>query len=272
MWMQSISFSGWRRPLAIVTAVVAACGIIASTSPASAQGAALDFDGVDDLVVIANPSGFGSTSTLTVEAWVRPSAVDGINNVGIVRGWNFVLYQTWSDNTRWALSIAIGPTDAAQSPTGSLSEGRWDHLAGTYDGTTMRIYQNGGLVGEQVHPVGGNMNISGQVTIGFWPSAFGFNGTIDEVRIWNVARTPAEIQQFMRQSLNGAEAGLIGYWRLDEGSGQVVNGSSSESNDGTLGFLMSGEAEDPQWTTDYTEVFIDGFEFGNTNAWSLVVP
>jgi len=67
-----------------------------------------------------------------------------------------------------------------------------------------------------------------------------FDGTIDEVRIWNVARTASEITAWMNRPLTGTEEGLVGYWRFDEGSGTTTADSSGHGNTGTL---MNG----PQW-------------------------
>jgi hypothetical protein len=63
---------------------------------------------------------------------------------------------------------------------------------------------------------------SGQLTIAAAPSGdtfSRFNGAIDEVRIWNTALPPRVIQQERTTALTGDETGLVGYYRLDEGSG-----------------------------------------------------
>jgi len=46
-----------------------------------------------------------------------------------------------------------------------------------------------------------------------------FHGQLDEVRIWNVARTPAEIQTDMGSQATGTEANLVAYWKFDQSSG-----------------------------------------------------
>ena len=60
-----------------------------------------------------------------------------------------------------------------------------------------------------------------------------FAGQIDEVRIWNTARTEAEIKHTMHLTLSGEELGLVGYWRFDNVS-KMVTDSSSYGNDGKL--------------------------------------
>ena len=61
-----------------------------------------------------------------------------------------------------------------------------------------------------------------------------FEGQIADVRVWDSARSQAEIQADLARTLNGDETGLIGYWRLDETSGTTAADSSTFGNDGTV--------------------------------------
>ncbi len=241
-----------------------------------AQGAALLFDGLDDFAAIASPSGWASsTSALTIEFWLNPADVSGSSFAGIVSNdASFTIGQHYSDNSQLFWSISDGPTDSANTPIGSLVVGRWDHFACTYDGTTMRIYQNGEPVAEQVHVAGGSIGIANTIFIGIWPSAFGFSGIIDEVRIWNAVRTEDEIDRWMNLPLYGSEPDLLGYWRLDEGAGQVITDSTSFTNNGTLGPTTDVEIEDPQWSepVPFLAFFFDSFESATTAGWSVTVP
>ena len=60
------------------------------------------------------------------------------------------------------------------------------------------------------------------------------NGSLNEVRIWNVARTEEQIRRDMNQHLQGNESGLIAYYRLDEAGGRVVRDSTARGHDGVL--------------------------------------
>ena len=66
------------------------------------------------------------------------------------------------------------------------------------------------------------------------PTQSPFVGRIDEVRIWNVARTEAEIRSDMNIQLTGDESGLIAYWKFDETTDGVVRDASPHKNDGKL--------------------------------------
>ncbi len=61
-----------------------------------------------------------------------------------------------------------------------------------------------------------------------------FNGCLADIRVWNVARSEEDIRRDMKRRLTGNEAGLVGYWRFDEGQGNVVKDSSVNHNDGRL--------------------------------------
>ena len=244
---------------------------------ANAQESALDFDGIDDFATTGSPVGWPSgSSTVTFEVWVNPDDVSGSDFRGIVvNDMSINMVQEIWDNSILAFSISNGPTDSAETPTGSLVAGRWDHFAGTYDGTTMRIYQNGELVAEKEHSGGGGtIGISHRLFIGSWPSAGNFDGVIDEVRIWNDVRTQAEIRTWMSRPLTGTETGLLGYWRFNEGSGQAILDSTAYGSDGILGSTSAGGSDDPQWTdpVPYVAFFYDGFETGDTTAWSNSMP
>ena len=80
-----------------------------------------------------------------------------------------------------------------------------------------------------------------------------FAGRIDEVRIWNYPRTADEIRAPWNRSLTGSEAGLVAYWRVDEGAGQVAHDSSPYHHDGELGASSATEA-----LTDSRAVLLSG--------------
>jgi len=60
-----------------------------------------------------------------------------------------------------------------------------------------------------------------------------FQGRIDEVRIWNVARTDAEISGNMDQEITSA-TGLIGRWGMNEGTGTIISDSSGSNVNGNM--------------------------------------
>src|SRR6185295_9947569 len=105
---------------------------------------------------------------------------------------------------------------------------QWIHFAMTWDGTSVRAFVNGveratkSATGAQTTLMTGRTPL----IVGGYPPAY-FNGMFDELRVWNVARSAAELTATMHQSLTGTEAGLTGYWKFDETSGTTAADSAT---------------------------------------------
>lgn len=120
----------------------------------------------------------------------------------------------------------------------ALANDIWYHAAATYDGVTWRLYLNGQLDGQltvnrpprsdsiQHAAIGTAMNSTG-VASGY------FNGVIDEVRIWNVARSAQDIVSAMNLEVTSAP-NLLGRWGLNEGSGTAATDSSGQGVNGAI--------------------------------------
>jgi len=224
-----------------------------TTRSASTVDYALQFDGADDFVSIVDSEGdFDFEYAFTVEAWIKPSSLTGTSYKGIIRGthWeppgsggSWVMFLGDWDLSNWGFSVCTASCGAALSGSGGLIAGQWQHLAGTYDGSSISIYQDGQLVDNT--PQSDHVGFVNYVLLGIWDTSF--NGLIDEVRLWNIARTQDDIQQSMHRTLSGNEPGLVGYWRLNEGSGQAVLDGTSHHNDGRLGALPGSDDQDPLW-------------------------
>ena len=128
-----------------------------------------------------------------------------------------------------------GSQRAINSPVGSISLDKWYFLSLTVTvNDKLRAYLNGKLLGETTigTPLSGNSNFRigwvNSVEEEFFNPA-SFDGVIDEVRLWNVARTEAEIQSTMNSTLAGNEEGLVGYWNFDDGTAKDL---TTNENDG----------------------------------------
>jgi len=214
-------------------------------------GYALSFDGRDDLAKIPDNdllSG-GRGKSITVEAWVKLNSVSGTNPV-VTK----FLDTEWKD---WGLLVVDGQLlgvienagDNWEYAAGSVTANRWTHLAFTFDNATraVRLFVDGVQAGRVTAPR--EMPDTGA------PVVFGNNnyrptylaGSLEEVRIWNYARTEAELGGAMSRSLSGTEGGLIGYWHFDEGTGQIAADASGHGNAVQLGATTNAEASDPAW-------------------------
>ena len=179
-------------------------------------------------------------SAYTIEAWVKPTTM---GDYGII-GWG--TYNIVSAGNALNLSakglINYWWGNDLEVPTPSLA-GAWHHVAATCDGTTRTLYLDGVAIGSD-QPAPHNVPGVYSLRIGSTPPGGYFNGSIDEVRVWNLARTPAQLSAGRGIVLAGTTAGLVAYYRLNEGSGTAtapVTGPAANT-----GTLTNGAS----WTSD----------------------
>ena len=186
---------------------------------------------------------------LTLAAWVLTSQVDST-----YRG---ILQKTSSTPTNgYALTVRNGYLYGAYARSltssvlngtnalagGYVADGQWHHVALVVDGAGGRLYQDGVL--QTSHAWNGTAQACTPGTSLVFGRYSGntLDCTLDEVTLWNVAKSGSEIQAMMNQSLTGSEANLVGYWRLDEGSG------ASTANLSSYGASFNGSLNNaPAW-------------------------
>jgi large repetitive protein len=134
--------------------------------------------------------------------------------------------------------------DNDNQPSGlNASASQWAHFAMTWDGTTVRAFVNGVQRASKAAPATSAqktlMTGATALTIGGYDPAY-FNGYMDEMRVWNVARSAADIASTMNHTLVGNETGLTGYWKFDEGTGtRVADSVTSAGHVAHPGTLMA---------------------------------
>jgi large repetitive protein len=198
----------------------------------SAQGPAALVLGDGQINGAIAPTAKLHLQTLTVEAWARLDFTASGENVIFQQGATGSGYalQVGSDGK---LQFAVDGT-TVESPD-TLRLGSWTHVAGTYDGTTLRLYIDGIAVADKAFagPIAYDTN---GATIGAADSSGGglWHGELDELRVWNTAESAATIKHNMPFTLK-ATAGLVGLWHLDETSGLTLADSSGNGLNATLG-------------------------------------
>lgn len=122
------------------------------------------------------------------------------------------------------------------------STDQWVHIAMTWDQTALRTYVNG-TVRITTGPTGGKtmlLTAQGVLRIGCNPeNKYCFNGWFDEFRVWNVARSDAEIKGSYNKPLVGNEPGLVGYWKFDDAVGSTTAADSSTTGTPHAGMLSA---------------------------------
>jgi len=157
-------------------------------------GGALKFDGIDDYVDVLNDPNLNPSSAITVAAWINPSAWTGNNRI-LQKGVSDNQYRLLRENDvfKWHLASVVGGLSSVDTVP---AVGEWHHVAGTYDGSKMRIYYDGSIVAET--PASGQiLATADRLYIGTKndtaPSGDHFEGLIDDVRIYSYGLSQAEI-------------------------------------------------------------------------------
>lgn len=220
------------------------------TANATNASNSMNFNGAAFAVSPHNPSVNVAGNNLTLEAWINRTANVFGNRIIISRDstlgfgqFNLLL----NDSSNLIFNVtSVSTFDQVISST-QVPAATWTHVAATYDGTFMRIYINGELVGSS-NLVNGPI-ISRQAPLSIGSRMFQvagdfnrFNGLIDEVKVWNTTRTPTQIRNGMHVRLsNSGNANLVAYYRFDEGTGSVSFDASGNCNTVTI--------TNPIWST-----------------------
>jgi PKD repeat protein len=170
----------------------------ATWTTAGKYGGALVFNGTSARVTVPDAASLRLTTGMTLEAWVNPTTVSSAWRDVIYKGNDNYYLEATSDRTsRPVGGGTIGGATGEATGTSALTANTWTHLAVTYNGATLILYVNGVQVSSLTRT--GNIATStNPLQIG-GDSLYGqfFQGAIDEVRVYNVARTQTQIQADM---------------------------------------------------------------------------
>src|SRR5436190_9461951 len=171
-------------------------GTLANTvwNAAGKAGSALSFNGTNSRVNINDAASLHLTTAMTMEAWVRPSTISSAWRDVIYKGDdNYYLMATSTNSSRPVSGIIAGGSYAESIGTSSLVANTWTHLATTYDGATLRLYVNGTQV-SSLAKTGSITTSTNQLQLG-GDSIYGqyFSGLMDDVRVYNIALTAAQV-------------------------------------------------------------------------------
>jgi CubicO group peptidase (beta-lactamase class C family) len=215
----------------------------------------LAFDGRDDVMTVKNSSSLRVAAGVTVEARVRPRSLasNKLQDRILRKGTDYELMVSTSNSgcssgTQGHLQLSVKISGTVRRICGgSLALNQWQHVAGTFNGSTLAIYLDGALVA--------SASRSGSINRGTTPLTIGnqksltrpFDGAIDDPGVWNRALSPTEVAARTAGQDPGSMPGLVAFWPLNDGGGQAVRDVSTSGNQGTLGLTTAVETVDPVW-------------------------
>ena len=150
------------------------------------------FDGSDDYIDCGNNESLDITDAITIEVWVNLNG-DSTHREIIFKDYNIIRMRV-QDNNKIINYATYGGTPGTEEWTSILGTTEWYYIAYTYDGSFARIFLNAQLDMTPVARTGDLSTTAGALRIGWYASVANFNGLISEVRIYNRALTPLEIQ------------------------------------------------------------------------------
>ena len=158
-------------------------------------GKGVNFDGIDDYLSIENSNILNPTH-ITVLAWIKPNAFNSV-----ILSKNYTEYELRTDATGF-VQFYVNNTYVNSSI--SLTTGNWHFLVGRYDGSMIKIFIDGVEKGSISYSLGIPSNLLNLLIANRPGGNSYFNGTIDEVRIYNRALSPEEIKALYYDGLNDA--------------------------------------------------------------------
>ena len=247
---------------------------------------ALQFDRVGnaEYVTMSDTPEIDEAQELTLSTWVRlASTPTGADNTYMrfvtLRNEKAVLrYSDHSGTGQLQFYMTIGGSVRSIAVDYIWGIGAWYHVAGTYDGSTMRLYLDG--VELDTHGISNEVATGDGVRLSHSASSEALDGLLDDVRVYNRALSATDIGHLaagkhpnisqattilvatldvggdltLNSGTLDVSAPMSSYWKLDEGSGATAADSSGNGNEGTL---IGG----PTWTTDTPST-----HFSNTKA------
>lgn len=228
-----------------------------SASPIQFAANALHFDQADDRVVA--PLATNATSNVTIELWVNHEGGTGTDHLLVSNGLmgtnGYALYI----NTQRKICVqynAVGTWNTNYV----LTSNAWTHLALVIGTTGFIVYANGvNVYSNTATPItpAGNFILGYNTVAGGQP----FDGKVDEVRVWNAARTQTEIQNNMNNEIDPSTSGLVLYYTFNQGSAGGTNTGlttlidQSANHNGTLtNFALSGSTSN--FLTQNSSMFV----------------
>jgi len=216
------------------------------------SGNSLQFNGTTSYVEIPHNAIFNTyitSNVMTIEAWVKVNAINtdahGQTRQPVIAKGSPTAGQKW----QWALyindNLSVGSSfwrdcggsshNEVSSAPNTIKLNEWTHVAMVYSkGNYNRVYINGVLSAEKTIFSGALCDNAAPIRIANRIDGQYLNAEIDEIRIWNEAKTETDLRNNMCKKALGTETNLLAAWNFDEGTGTVLNDLTANNLNGTL--------------------------------------
>ena len=228
----------------------------------------LRFDGTNDFAFTPHDARLNLADSMTLEAWVKPSLTGQRTLLAKAASPSVICYSLGLNSANKILLRVFGSTgNAFLSVTGgtALVTGQWRHVSASWNGTQGKILLDGVLDGSGSGIGTTRVSTISSFLVGGIFGSESFGGLIDQIRVWNIARTETDVLNDYQSILTGNEAGLVGLWKLASGEGQAPSDSTPNGLDLMLGADSGEDASDPLWAeesfppaSDYTNLYDTG--------------
>ncbi|MCF8302234.1 MAG: T9SS type A sorting domain-containing protein [Bacteroidales bacterium] len=221
--------------------------LVKRSAIAPSSDSSLYFDGSDDYMNLGDIDELNGTSAFTISFWMKDDDNSASDRLFHKLGDNTLSQDISLATHTDEFYVEIGNGDNSfgywDDYATTLSSGTWFHVATVFDGSQatnderLKLYINGsevtltysGTIPATTYDLSGK-----DVFVSYPDGAWYYGGYLDEMRVWNTARTETQINNDMVSSLNGNEPGLAGYWKLDDGSGTTATDETSNGYDGSI--------------------------------------
>ncbi len=254
----------------VAAACVLAVAVTAIAAPSGAQpfGAWMTTGTTHGFVEVPHSTALNPTAAFTLEAWVNIAPLVSGNSCRSLVGKNY--QQSWWVGVCGTTLRSYLKGSSSLRDAGTLPTNEWTHIAIVFDGATRKHYINGELQNTfaEVGPLTTStsaLRIASDVVWQFTPQS----SAIDEVRLWNVARTEQQLRDALNEEQTASAPGLVAVWNLNGNASDALGAHSGTVGGSGIGALTFPVASGCAQTA--TALCLDG-RFQVTVDWRTPAP
>lgn len=227
-------------------------------------GSALDIDGNDDYLLVTDDASLRMTDAMTISVWIYPRTL---------ANYRYILEKGQNDDDNYALLLEddgnvgfefrdSGGTSRYLPSSGSVTANTWNFVALTYDSTDNIVTIH---INDTIESATTTYNLGGTQTHDLYIgrqnfTTYTFDGMIDELKIYDYARTPAQI------AYDHNRGAPIGWWKFDDCQGDTAKDSGGNSLDGTI--TITGTGTNQSLGTCSSDVATEAWNNGTTGKYN----